>query len=566
MSRTPKRRIGLWGNIMASNLVNLDAIIPREDWDALPDIPARDVGQSESKITFKCIEFEKSGLAFKFLKKPEFQRETSSWEPYKVVNLIKSFLEGDLIPSVIIWTNPKSNNLFVIDGAHRLASLIAWIHDDYGNGKLSQTFFKEKIPPEQKNAHKKTKDLIEEKIGTYESIKNYEGQQNTVKAGYQANLLKRQITVQEIGGGSSKAEESFFRINQEAAPISETELKLIESRGQSYGIATRALIRAGVGHIFWKQFSGENQREIEKIADEAYSLLFHPPLSEPISAGLDLPIGGRGYSTESVSLLFSLVNLTISPPQKRDKTIKKIKTPKAESGKPLPPDDADGSKTINLLKGVLRLVRRMAGKNPSSLALHPIVYFYSATGRFQPTAFLATASLFLELDASDRDNKTDKIAAFTVCRERFERFLVRHRFLINQMVLKFGSMEKSHEPMLRLYRSILACALDKKTDEEILADITSQFPYLRKESIADFTFSEADFSTRVKSAAIRKAGLGKVYTCELCHAPIHPSAISHGHQTDIKDGGDGSLKNNGFEHPYCNSAKDKLLPMFNAQK
>jgi len=70
---------------MASNFVNLDAIIPREDWDAMPDQPSQDV-QSPSGIVFKCIEFEKTGLAFQFIKKPEFQRETASWDPDKVAD------------------------------------------------------------------------------------------------------------------------------------------------------------------------------------------------------------------------------------------------------------------------------------------------------------------------------------------------------------------------------------------------------------------------------------------------------------------------------------------------
>lgn len=103
MSKTNlKTRVGLWGNSMAGNLVNLDAIISREDWDAMPDQPSQDV-QTPAGITFKCIEFEKSGLAFQFLRKPEFQRETASWTPQKVADLVKSFLEGDLIPSIIIW-------------------------------------------------------------------------------------------------------------------------------------------------------------------------------------------------------------------------------------------------------------------------------------------------------------------------------------------------------------------------------------------------------------------------------------------------------------------------------
>jgi hypothetical protein len=124
---------------MPSNFVNLDAIIRREDWQASPE-GENDI-QTSGGLVFKPSEFESGGLAFQLLRKPEFQRETASWEPEKVVDLAKSFLENDLIPAVIIWKNTQSGNLFVIDGAHRLGAIIAWVHNDYGDGALSRAFF-----------------------------------------------------------------------------------------------------------------------------------------------------------------------------------------------------------------------------------------------------------------------------------------------------------------------------------------------------------------------------------------------------------------------------------------
>lgn len=152
---------------MASNLVNLDAIIHREDWQTKPD--SESVGQQSAPLTFKVSDFEANGLAFQVLRKPEFQRETASWEPGRVFDLVKSFLEEELIPSVIIWKNDQTGNLFVIDGAHRLGALIAWVHNDYGDGPLSREFFKGVIPPEQQKAADKTRDLIKEGIGLYQN-------------------------------------------------------------------------------------------------------------------------------------------------------------------------------------------------------------------------------------------------------------------------------------------------------------------------------------------------------------------------------------------------------------
>jgi hypothetical protein len=555
-SRNPKNRIGLLGNVMPSNFVNLDAIIRREDWQTTPD--SGNSAPLSRPLTFKASEFETAGTAFQILRKPEFQRETASWEPEKVVDLVKSFLEDELIPAVIIWKNNQTGNLFVIDGAHRLGALIAWVHNDYGDGALSRDFFKNVIPPEQQKAADKTRDLMKA-VGFYEHIKASGKLPITEKEGrYARVLLERSIDVQNItGGGFEKAQASFFKINQQAAVITATELQLIKSRNKAYGIATRALVRSGVGHKFWKQFSPNVQSEIESVAEEVYSLIFKPPLTSPISVGLDLPVGGRGYSTEAISLLLGFVNLAIEPPKKRSRTRQKKTTDKPQE----PPDDLDGKITIKILNDVRNITTRMTGKTLRSLALHSAIYFYSATGRFQPTAFIAIASLIRELDLEDGK----PFVWFTLHRQHFEKFLASHRYLVNQVVIKNGSMEKSHEPMLDMFRTILALSGGRESDEQIMEKLKTKFYYLRAEDRGDYVSSPGEFSPAIKNARLRKGGLAKLHNCAICKAPIHPNAISMGHEIDKSDGGAADVQNVEFEHPFCNSSKAELLAIFNNQ-
>ena len=49
------------------------------------------------------------------------------------------------------------------------------------------------------------------------------------------------------------------------------------------------------------------QNEIERTARDIYEILFVPPLEVPIKT-LDLPVAGRGYSADSVRLVFEFVN------------------------------------------------------------------------------------------------------------------------------------------------------------------------------------------------------------------------------------------------------------------
>ncbi|WP_315790617.1 hypothetical protein [Fischerella sp. JS2] len=59
-----------------------------------------------------------------------------------------------MIPAVILWRS-SSSYYFVIDGSHRLSSSIAWINDDYGDGKISKEFYDGDITEEQKMLLKK---------------------------------------------------------------------------------------------------------------------------------------------------------------------------------------------------------------------------------------------------------------------------------------------------------------------------------------------------------------------------------------------------------------------------
>ncbi|MCU0900836.1 MAG: DUF262 domain-containing protein, partial [Cypionkella sp.] len=108
----------------------LDAMIRRADF----------AQQAESVLvdrsnTLKLDEIAGSSPIAKFLRKPDFQRETNHWSPAQVAGLVKSFVSGELIPALILWQS--ESYVFVIDGAHRLSALKEWVEDDYGDGNTS---------------------------------------------------------------------------------------------------------------------------------------------------------------------------------------------------------------------------------------------------------------------------------------------------------------------------------------------------------------------------------------------------------------------------------------------
>jgi len=83
---------------MATNVVNLDALIPREDLAIKGDpstAPAR-------TTTIRVSDLESVAFFFSALRKPDFQRETSNWTPQKIADFVKTFLDEELIRSLSI--------------------------------------------------------------------------------------------------------------------------------------------------------------------------------------------------------------------------------------------------------------------------------------------------------------------------------------------------------------------------------------------------------------------------------------------------------------------------------
>jgi hypothetical protein len=133
---------------MSINVVNLDALIPREDF-AVDEAQTRAIPPDRINIAHLDGHFFAGDL-----RKPDFQRETMQWSPAKVVDLIRSFLDADLIPAVILWRAGQS--IFVIDGAHRFSAMLAWIKDDYGDRKTSLDHAGGFITEEQRRVAERT--------------------------------------------------------------------------------------------------------------------------------------------------------------------------------------------------------------------------------------------------------------------------------------------------------------------------------------------------------------------------------------------------------------------------
>lgn len=526
-----------------AEVVNLDALIPREDFLS-PDDPSMGAAGESGKASASVTDLSMGESFFSTLRKPDFQRETAAWSPIMVKEFVKAFIHDDLIPSVICWQS-AARLTFVIDGAHRLSAIIAWILNDYGDGDLSQKQYGYNIPKDQRDIAQKTRELIEQEIGSYKSFRagtQFPGSVPAVAKHVRALAHSKIPLLWVKGNDSQKAERAFFTINQSAVEIDPTELKILNARAKPNAIAARAIVRNASGHKYWNAFSSEGQDTIESQSKAIYSMLYHPPISRDERPRTEeLPVAGHGYGTQTLPLIFDFVNIANSIPVV-DPSKKKGRLTVVTQEKP---NEAD---TVKITKNTISLCRKITGVHASSLGLHPAVYFYSANGRHQPTTVLSIALLLSKMKSSD------DFILFSTRRKAFENFLIGHKMHINQLTVRYGSMAKGYGQINEYYEFILNCISQDLGEVSIETALRSheRFQFLVKEK-PSVSKQARNFTSDAKQVKLMSDVLSSAFVCNVCGARIDKKSMHLDHILDKKFDGAADIDNSQWLHPFCDS-------------
>lgn len=523
---------------MATKTVNLDALIPRDDF-----VGDADAAGGSPRQTIGISDLDDKGFFQNSLRKPDFQRETTHWSPDKVVDLVRAFLDGDLIPAVILWE--RGEEVFVIDGAHRLSALIAWIRDDYGDGSASNASFGSGLTDEQQKIAERTRKKIKKEIGTYAEFRGLLGQNvaDKQKARRLSAIGKRAVLIQWVTAASTEAAEaSFFKINQAAQPIDPVERRILQSRNSPNAIASRCIVRGGKGHKYWSSFDDDTQKGIEVLGAEVHDILYKPPYKEPTTTP-DQPVAGQGYN--ALPFVYNLVSLCNG-----------IKIPTSLANKklesPLPPD-MDGSLTLEHLKKVRKRLGMVTTNDPGSFGFHPLIYYYANSGTFLANAFLAS------LEFSTKIDQTGKRDEFTQIRKRFEKYLFKNKVFVSLTISRLGSGSRSLQRIADLYWNILEGMVAGKSDNELFQSfiVQDEFVHLKQAEIPSPNFdakpSQSGAKKQTKSAAFIKAVMENPTRCHICGAAVHSNSITFDHVVGKAAGGDNHSENLKPTHPYCNS-------------
>jgi hypothetical protein len=117
------------------------------------------------------------------------------------------------------------------------------------------------------------------------------------------------------------------------------------------------------------------------------------------------------------------------------------------------------------------------------LALHPALYFYNASGGFQPNSFLSIIVLFKQWD-------TKQFPEFTEVRTTFEAFLLNNR-RTTEAIRKLGSGGRSRPRLVALYGRVIQEARNGKSAEEITTKLAGEL---------EFSFLATEPTNNIKSS------------------------------------------------------------------
>lgn len=525
---------------MADRLV-LDAMINRSDfWLKSSN---RDKESSMSATFAQSITFENLRPDSNFvlsLRKPDFQRETNQWTVQQAVSFIQSFVDGELVPSVILWQS-DDGYIFAIDGAHRLSALRAWIEDDYGDGSISIAFFGGEIPEGQKKAARAMRSKVEKNIGSYKSLRD----KLTARAANPdididdrtkkrlKHLGSRQLELQWVTGDADIAETSFFKINTQGTPLDKTEEDLLRNRTKAPAIAARSIVRAATGHKYWSKFDSTTQEKIEKLSYDANQLLFHPNLSDPIKT-LQLPLGGSSSNLEALNILLKFISIT-------DSTLASKRPALINCD-----NDTNGEATIKTLENTLSTLKRITGNDAQSLGLHPIVYFYSDRGKYLADLFLGISYL-IKLKLINNDNNFFK--KFTQARPQIEDFLIKNKPVISQILSQIYSRSR-----IERVGDIFTYLVENSQNGLSIEGVAKAANL--KGSIVEVTekVQGKSFTDTSKSSIYIRQAISSALKCPICNGYIEPAlSASYDHISRKSDGGNAESENGQICHPYCNT-------------
>lgn len=575
---------------MAENVrVYLDHLISRQSLrytkpDSISNSASFSHGKYDSNIRFGDIRKEEGW--FDSLVKPDFQRATCAWTPDSCAKFLNSVIRRRIIPSIILWRSDETGLVYVLDGAHRLSVLRAWMLDDWGD--KAGDFYKDSPDYARvKEGADAARQEIAKQIGSFSDFYDAYREWNDIakKGGAPLQLMSREradmavfysdiamasrtLSAQWETGDYDTAEESFLAINRQGAPLDDLESRLIEFRNGCMSRIIMSVANAGSHGHYWPtpnsilNLTGDGASKLEKFngrCSDIYKQLFVPPFDAKI-IDINVPfIIAPGHFRLHQHLIELLPLLSEGQPIGLDKIDGVL-------GRDV---DAGIEQLINNADSILNCIEtklgHLGGRSNNSLALSltPLVYWYNGKGGFVRALFYAWCSWLLA--GSDDDIKQRKIA-FSAVRGDLEDALISHKEQFAEIQHRGGAGFKSLGPVTSFIQELISLLLDMigKDEGVRVGEIDKLFGSSRGGAKKG---SSRSFSKGDRAAINIKLLSESSIKCEICDGIVDlKQGVQYDHVEKYADGGRTIPSNGRPTHPFCNLFRDQIVSIRNGDR
>ncbi len=534
--------------------------------------------RSDQNIRFDDIKQEDGW--FNRIVKPDFQRATCAWDPQACVTFLRSVLNRRIIPSIILWRSNETGLVYVLDGAHRLSVLRAWMIDDWGD-KAGEFYGKNENFEDILQAAHAARDAVNQSIGPFKAFEEARSEFDKIALAGGAPMhsmsqaraqmarfyldtfgSNRTLHAQWEDGDYAAAEESFLAINRQGVPLDDLESLLIEYRNGSMARVIMSIANAGAAGHYWP----------------------HPPASEPLTEPLKAKLSTfDGRCAELHRTLFVPpfdttvrdinVPLIVAPGHFRLQQHLIELLPLLSEGMPV---DADGIKKLlgkdsggpvqdmiinadELLSRVENKLEHIGGQGNGSLslALVPLIYWYNRRGGF--VRALMYGWMHWLLAGSDSEIRSRKIVVSSV-RGELEDVLTRYKDEFAEIQHRAGAGFKSLARVTNFIQELVTLLIETRgLDDEGRGDRLGALFEAKPSKVAPRGGRSRSFSKTSRAEINVRALLGSPVRCEICGGVVDlKQGVQYDHKQHYWAGGTSAPDNGRATHPFCNLFRERI--------
>ncbi len=501
-------------------------------------------------------DFEKHPI-IKCLFKADNQRSTECWSVQEIANFIEDCTEDQNINLCILYWKDIHGNIYIIDGAHRLSCIYAWINRYFADEQVTQA-------PNFNDPQKQDIRYLRNYLGDLADFQRI--CTDAEFAEKKSKLEDIKISFRQVLGTPEDARRVFQSINSDTKRLDKYEEYHLRNRGSDayYAIYACCYINDNKSNLEELQYTRLN--ELIELGERIHQLLFSTILLDnEMSHGKKIGLVNELMNIIAGDQIHNIMSLN------------------------------QGERVENLMSHLLTILCRIATpvKNAGvpSLGLHPYLYFYKDQ-RFQITSFLAWFSIVYEIHESRMQIHHRKISFkdFTRVRRSIEFLIANFPVATTETVGKFGSGIKGYDRLQIVYNAFICLSLEMEVDFDdekclntFILSMSKAFKYINfnefyverflggyddvvvknvvgyVESISPISRSKPKaFSALTKSLLKHNFVVGNHNFCLICDGLIYLDSTESDHRIAKAVGGQGVLENGLLVHPICNRMKSDL--------